>query len=362
MAMHTLPDAVLQAAVDAVKSHGTVSAAALAAGMPRSTLQKQVTAAGRRWPGCLPPALPGSHKPRAMGEGYTAPELPDADEDLDGLIARLAAAQRRERDTRRAAEWMRFDVEGDAPFCLAFIGDPHLDTCDLDTLRGHVDLVRATPRMWAVGLGDYLNQWAGRLRAKYADQAATERDAFRLARWLFQQPIWWLLLLGNHDGMRWHGQGTPLRWIEAAAPVPVQDWQAKFEVGCGGKSWRVWAAHDFPGTSMWNPLHAPAKRAQMTGAVADLFVCGDHHTYALGHTQHEHTGRDYWVARARGYKPLDDYALEKGYGEQTMGQSIGAVFDPRDGSLVCFSDLEKAAAYLAFLNRPRVRVPAGKAA
>ena len=248
---------------------------------------------------------------------------------------------------------MTFNFHGNEPFALAFVGDVHADTCDIALLKRHMDLIEQTPRMWAVGIGDWINGWVGKLRAQYAFQSTTERDAYRLARWVLQKPIWALVLWGNHDGQRWHGEGSPLKWMETA-PAASKEWQAKFTVSCGNASWKVWAGHNFPGNSQFNVNHGMDKRALHTGAMADLFVAGHTHTFKLSQDQHEHTGRMFWSARARGYKYLDHYAMELGYGEKTIGHSIGAVFDPRTGNLTCFADLEEAASYLTFLRMRRV--------
>jgi len=288
--------------------------------------------------------------------GYTAPVLPSDEEDVDSIIEKLAAEQARQEAYREATHWMPFKVDGSDPFALVFVGDPHLDVCDIGRLKRHIELIEQTDRMWAVGLGDWLNSWVGRLTGKYADQIVTQRQGILLAEWLFAKPIWWLLLLGNHDGLRWHGHNNPLRWIQNAAPVPVQDWEARFAVECGGHKWKVWAAHNFPGNSQWNAAHGPSKRAQMTGAEADIYVAGDRHVFTMAQNQHEHTGRVYWTLRARGYKPLDDYAREHGHGDaggrHGIGHSITAVFDPRTGRVDCFAEPEAAAAYL-FVQRHR---------
>lgn len=361
MATPSVPERTLRDTVAAVKTYGSIRAAATALRVAKSTVCDRIAKARDLWPNCLPEASTAPNwansRPASTSiiqppqPAFTAPILPPEFEDIDSLVDRLAEEQRRLEAHNEASEWMPFSVEGNKPFALAFIGDPHLDQCDILTLKSHVELIERTPGFWAVGLGDWVNGWTGRLRGNYAFQSLTERDGFALAQWIFKKPIWWLLILGNHDGLRWHGYGSPLRWMETAAPVPVQDWQVKFSVTCGEAEWKVWAAHDFPGTSGWNVLHGPGKRAQLTGAIADLFICGDDHVYGVMETQHEHTGKPYWVGRAKGYKPRDkSYALEKGYGEQTMGHSIAAVFDPRDGSLTCFSNLFKAAAFLEFLQ------------
>lgn len=329
-----------------VAQYGSVRNAARMTGIPRTTLRNRLQAEGK----LLPTEIP---------QDYIAPILPCADEDLDSIIERMAQEQDRRAAFREAAEWMRFDVQGDEPFALAFVGDPHADTCDIRRLKAHVDLIAATPRMWAVGLGDWINAWSQKLRGQYAAQSVTEHNAIRLARWLLQKEIWWLILLGNHDGERWHGAMNPLRWIETAAPVAPVDWQAKFSVGCGSGAWKIWATHNFPGNSQYNAGHGPQKRALFTGAEADIYVAGDRHTFTLQQHQHEHTGRIYWVARARGYKPLDMYAEELGHGEaggrKGVGHSIGAVFDPGTGVVQCFDDLKKTAMYLAALRGGRTR-------
>lgn len=372
MAPRSNPDDVLLATGRIIAEYGDVRSAARQMGISSSTIQDRFTQIRERWPDWFAPAMgmpgwalgtplapPSYVAPRL--DDYTPPQLPSEDINLDELISQMEAEQERQKTHRSAAEWMKFHVNGTEPFALAFVGDPHLDTCDIARLRGHLDLIEATPRMWAVGLGDWLNSWVGRLKGQYGLQAVTERQGLMLAQWVLKRDIWWLLLLGNHDGERWHGHGNPLRWMETACPVPVQEWQAKFSIACGDATWKIWAAHNFPGNSQFNANHGPDKRALHTGAMADLYIAGDRHTFKLSQDQHEHTGRVFWSARARGYKPLDTYALEKGHGsaggEAGIGHSIGAVFDPRDGSLVCFADLHKAASYLRSL-KPRISVRA----
>ena len=330
------------ASLAAIREYGGQRSAAAALGRSRESLRRDLTWAKIN----APYLLEGTPMP-----DFTAPSLPPDDEDT---INRLAAEQVRRQAYRSAIDWMRFTVEGDKPFALAFVGDPHIDVCDIITLRRDIQVIQRTPRMWAVGLGDWINGWVGKLCGQYAHQTVTEKQAYTLAKWLLNVPdIWWLLIWGNHDGQRWHGEGSPLKWMENAAAVS-QEWACKFSIGCGGRVWRVSAAHNFPGNSMYNVGHGPKKRALMTGAEADIFVAGDRHTFTMAQDQHEFTGKIFWTVRARGYKPLDHYALEHGHsdagGEQGIGHSVVAVFDPRDGSVLCFADVRKAAAFLGSIQ------------
>ena len=290
---------------------------------------------------------------------FTPPVLPPAHEPVDEMIERRIAAFTRKTEAAKAREWMQFRVDEVAPFALVFVGDPHADDdgADIGTLKRHLDLIENTTGMWAVGMGDWTNNWIGRLGRLYAEQSTTAADAWRFAEWMLSKPIWMLLLRGNHD--MWSGAGDPLRWIAREGLAPLADWQAQFTVACGDAEWRVHAAHDFPGNSMWNRLHAPLRRAKMTGHGADLFIAAHRHTFGLAEEQDEHSGRTSWLARCKGYKTLDNYASVLGYGQsQDRGQSIAAVCDPGTGRMQCFSDLDQAAAYLTWLRRPRVRVKA----
>ena len=286
--------------------------------------------------------------------GYTAPTLPSPERPVSETIELIKGERRRQREHRDAAEWMRFTVDGGEPFCLVFVGDPHLSTCDLDLLERHLTIIRDTDRMWAVCLGDLGNQWARKLRDQYAMQSTSEREEYGLIQWMLEWPIWWAIILGNHSGGRWHGGSNALMWMRTACPVPPREWQAKFAVECAGHTWRVWAAHDFPGSSQFAEDFGPNKRALWTGAIADLFLAGDHHVFTLRQAAHPQTGKVYWAGRARGYKPLDLYAEEKGYCETDVGHSVAAVFDPRTRNLQCFADVEEAASYLTFLRLRRI--------
>ena len=345
---------VLRATAAAVKAAGSIRAAATKLGVNYQTMKDRVQQVRRHMPDALPAVgnQPGWAQTEApQYEDCIAPSIEGADEDLDAIMDRLAQEDERNEKTRASLEWMEYQVKGREPFALVFVGDPHADTCAVRLLLKHLDIIEKTPRMWAVGLGDWINQWQPKLRGQYAFQSTTERTALRIVEWMFQKPIWWAIILGNHNGGRWHGDGSALKWMRNTSLTPVQEWQVKFTVRCGDASWKVWAAHNFPGNSIYNANHGPDRRAIFTGAIADLFVAGDRHTYKLSHDQHEHTGRIFWTARAKGYKRLDLYAEELGFsGKQNIGHSIGAVFDPRDGSLQCFSDVEKTASYLEFLR------------
>lgn len=351
-----MPAETLHNAWRAVRDNGGITPAAIATGMPRKTIHEQYRRALLELG--LPDIRVAAPPPAAP---FTAPELPPAHEPVEDMIERRKAAFLRKRASADAKRWMRFEIHEREPFGLMFVGDPHADDdgCDLPTLERHLSLMANVPGLHGIGMGDWTNNWVGRLQRLYAEQGTTASDAWRFAEWMLKRPGWMLLLRGNHD--MWSGSGDPLRWMASGAPLV--DWSAQFVVACGDAEWKIEAAHDFPGSSMWNKLHAPLRRAKLVGQEADLYIAAHRHVFALAEEQDEHTGRVSWLARARGYKALDSYAHVSGYGQQQdRGQSIVAVCSPADRRMRCFSDADEGAEYLTWLRRPRVRVQAGRAA
>jgi hypothetical protein len=263
---------------------------------------------------------------------------------------------------------MPFKVNVKGPFALVFIGDPHLSdaNCNWPQLRADIHTIRETPAMQSVVMGDICNFWHKRLAHLYAEQEVTRSQEFKLAEWFFNlrktDDSWMhaLILMGNHD--RWTGEVgcSPLEWLERG-PTPLEDWQARVELQCpNGRTYKVWAAHNHPGRSIYNPTHGPQRRALFTGMEPDLVIAGDRHHWHLtqGEDQHGGSGRSYWAARCRGYKAEgDDYASRLGYDGQQYGGSIVAIFDPDiegPASIMCLPDVQAGAEYLTWkLNRKR---------
>ena len=341
MATAPLSWAALQEAAAALERAGSAIAAAREIGLNLNTFRHRMREYRRR--------LPTEGKPAEV----VKPMLPDPNEPIEDWLSRREAEQARRKQAADARKWMPFAVKGKEPFGLAFVGDPHIDDdgCDLSQLRADLKLIETTPRLYGVGMGDWINNWTRRLGHLYGQQRTSESDAYRAMEWLLKLPIWMLLLKGNHD--LWSGSGNALRWM--AGSVPVEDWRADFAVTCAGAEWRISAAHDFPGHSQWNKAHGPLKRAMFSGAQASLYVAGHKHTWTLLEDEDEHSGRTFWAARVRGYKMMDSYAVQLGFGEQQRGHSLVAVCDPADGSMTCFSSVVRGARYLALLQESRAK-------
>jgi hypothetical protein len=247
---------------------------------------------------------------------------------------------------------MEIKVKSNKPIGICFMGDPHIDNngCNWPLLRRDIKILEDTDGLYACNIGDLTDNWVGRLVRLYADQEMSKKQAWKLAKYLLKDcDIKWLChILGNHDA--WN-DGPYLIKANAQPMVPVEDWQSRFQIVFpNGQRVRVHAAHDFPGNSIWNPQHGPQKAAMLLEQ-ADIYACGHKHTWAVNEGENAQRDFVYWLIRARGYKFIDSYSDQLGYGSQKFGASITAIIDPSvDGPrrIRCFPDLEEAAEFLCW--------------
>ena len=286
---------------------------------------------------------------RQGDHSFTPPETPDMDvEDLVDHVTKRFEKRRRSMEQR---EWLPLRFHREGPLAVTFLGDPHVDDngCNWPKLREDLDTINSTEGMYAASLGDASNNWVGRLSRLWASQETSAKQSWQLVQWLLEATDWCLLIKGNHD-MWLPNDVDPIEWLKVPGTLTA-DWQARLEF-CfpKGRSLKVWAAHDMPGHSMWNPLHAQQKRARFTQE-ASLYISGHRHHWALAQYEDEWSNRVYWTARAKGYKTVDDdYADRLGHGQQRYGEAITAVVDPLAESdtafIVCFANVQEAAEYL----------------
>lgn len=336
MAAKPLSEEKLREAISAFERFKEVQAAANHLGIARQTLQARLTKARKSLP----------------RDEIAFPDLPSSELPPEQLIEQACARFAGHHSAREARRWMEIKVKSSAPIGVCFMGDPHIDNngCNWPLLRDHIKILAGTPGMYAVNIGDLTDNWIGRLIRLYADQEMSKKQAWKLAKYLMRDAgINWLChILGNHDA--W-GDGPYLINANAQPMVPVEDWQSRFQiVFSNGTRVRVHAAHDFPGSSIWNEMHGP-KKAAMLLEEADIFACGHKHQWAINAGENAQRGFVYHLIRSRGYKFIDSYADQLGYYGQKYGASITAIIDPTQEGvkrITCYADLEEAAHVLTW--------------
>lgn len=349
------PDDELQRAVDAVERHRAsgerffLHAAAKEMGLPPNTLKSRVRVAVERG------LQAGAANPPPTAP--IMPSFPDDDLPADQILDMMARRFEQRRKADEAKKWFEIGLRSNEPIGIIWFGDPHLGNngCNVPLLRRDVRLAAGTAGLYAANIGDTADNWGmGKLLALYASNDVSRATERRLARWLLQEAgVRWLLWLeGNHDRM----DGAFITYLRAinASVVPMIDWRAKFQLRFpNGRVVRIDAAHNHKGASIWNELHGQT-RAAMIDEPADLFLAGHHHTWGLA-VKELPGGRVSTLARARGYKWIDDHAVHGGFTQQQCGASILTVIDPSPRSptelVRAFADAEEGVDYLTWKRR-----------
>ena len=325
----------LQAALTAVKEFPNMAEAAQSLGIPRTTLQSRIREAQARI--------------QSDARDYDVPPLPTDDLPTEEIVEHLTTRFKRRMEAKNARKWIPVNMRSDAPIGLLWLGDPHIDDnfCDWPTLRRHIAVIQENDAVYGCSLGDHQNNWIGRLARLYDHQDTSHKTAWKLVEWLIDSINPLILIGGNHD--MWSGAGDPLKWM--TGPHSIQeDWEARVCIKFpNGRECRIHAAHDMPGHSQWNPLHAQTKMARFKSN-AHLYISGHRHNWALAQIELVEQEEVAWLARARGYKFRDDFALVKGFEQQNFGHAIFQVIDPHadhpTGFVQCFVNVEEGADYL----------------
>lgn len=344
--MAKLTDEEILQALDASERYPTRKEAAESLGLHVNTLAHRVNLAKQMKP-----------KANKSGSKIQAPSMPADDVDTKVLIKNMVERYKTRAKHHEAKKWMPFKVNENLPIGINWFGDPHLDDngCNWDLLARDCEIVAKTAGMYGANIGDTHNNWVGRLTRLYADQDTSKDTSYKLVEWFFKDSEinWLIMLLGNHDTFTDDGARYLRKLCENICPM--EEWRAQFKlVFPNGREVLVDAAHDHKGHSMWNGLHGQQKAAVMGGR-AHLYIAGHRHFWALAQNECQESQRVYWLARAKGYKNMDQYAINNGYGEQHNGSSIVTVINPlaknESGLIKCFADVQEGADYLTFLRK-----------
>jgi hypothetical protein len=340
----SLPPEELRRRVETFERTKSVKKAAEMLGITRATLQQQLKTAKAK--GMLKEPV----------SEIEFPTFPEDDIPIEDVINHLSSRFVKREASYAAHTWFPVKIKTDKPIGIVWFGDPHVDDngCAWPILQKHTEICRTTEGLYGANIGDVTNNWSGRLARLYANQDTSVKTARRLAEWfMLGSGVTWLVwLLGNHDA--W-GDGSEILARMGSQfgtqKVIMHDWEARFRlVFPNGWEPRIFAAHNFAGSSQWNPLHGPMKEGQM-GADANLYVAGHLHNYAIFSFENAARETQQTFIRVRGYKHFDEYARRLGKHEQGSGHSILTVFNPSTESIEAFADVERGADYLTWLRK-----------
>jgi len=316
------------------------TAAAKDIGIPRSTLTHRISRAREK-----------ETAGELTRESVTLPDFPDPDVPTDELIAHMEKRFNKRLAHETAKKWFPIKFPSDDVIGLCVVGDPHLGpNCNWSLLRRHVDIMKSTPGIVAINIGDSADNWGwGRLMALYAEDDISRQTERKLGQWLLESGIKWCAWLhGNHELM--HGEFPTFLEAINCKRIPMVDWRARLKLVFPAGEVKIDAAHDHKGSSIYSPLHGQ-KRAVLWGQEnCDLYVAGHRHNWALSSEELDN-GHCVTLGRARGYKWHDPYAIRYQYAEQRYGSSLLFIIDiKRNGphKITGFADLEEGAEYLTW--------------
>ncbi len=340
MAAPWTPEKVAEV-VEAVRMHGTKAEAARSLGLSETAVHRAIRRQGQT---------------EAIDKPFDAPELPSELPTAADLLERRSKQFGKKRDAVDARTLIPIKVTCDGPIGIAHLGDPHVDDdgTDIDMLQRHVAIVNKTEGLFAGNVGDYSNNWVGRLARLYGQQSLSAAEAWVLVEWLVQSVKWLYLVGGNHD--LWSGAGDPIQWMARQARVQYQANGMRLGLTFPNKRViRVNARHDFSGRSQWNTAHGPAKAAQM-GWRDHILTCGHTHVSGYQVVRDPSSGLISHALRVGSYKTHDRFAEERGLPNQTFMVAPVTVIRPQfaddDNRLVSvFFDPETAAEFLVWLRK-----------
>lgn len=336
-------DDELREAAALVLKEGSVSAAARASGTCRTTMQHKLRQADKR--GLLP-------KPRA--ERNPSRWRPGAE---------IVAARKAEFERYRASVATGGNIihlPDDSPFMVVVLGDPHLDNpgTDLALWEEWIGVLDRSKRRTAILMGDNLDNWPRVLGHLHAEAETTAPEGWILLEHYMEQIGEDLdaSVSGNHDD--WSGSNDVLGMMMRQTGALHEHMELRFAYRTpGGREITIKARHKWPGNSMWNPVHAISRAAQM-GDRETILLGGHWHTSGDARVVDPRTGFVTHCHQVGAFKRIDAYVKKLGLRELNMAPGVCLVIDPRradtDPELVKhFHDPKAGADFLAFLRRKK---------
>ncbi len=221
-------------------------------------------------------------------------ELADGFEDEFDVDSFLEAAPQQVQRCQKADPMLvndTFTFTGDEPVAVAFVSCMHLGGryTAYREFREIYDAILNIPRLYFGSLGDDIEGFAAYFKNVKAsqDQLLNIRQQRVLLERILEPLSTQNKLLfgcGSQHNDKWtkaHSGENPIKELYMNAfNVPYFDGTAYIRFIVGQQTYYIALAHEFPGTSQWNPVQAQARAHKFRFPMADVVVQGDKHTLA----------------------------------------------------------------------------------
>jgi hypothetical protein len=298
---------------------------------------------------------------------FAVPKLADYQATADEIIERKYRIFNRRKKAKDARDLIQVKVHsGGGPVGILHMGDPHLDDdgTNIVLVKEHLELPDKVDGLFRACVGDYLNNWRGKLAPLHAMQSTTQQEAYKLLEWFVQRDKWLYLIAGNHDV--WNGNEDPLIWMTRGIGS-VYEWHGarlglRFE---NGQQQIINVRHDFPGNSQYNRAHGATKAIRF-GGTDDLYING--HKHIRAHYEEENSAGGWSHAvQVDSYKWVDDFPHQIGAQKlRLQGGAVMTLHDPAaknpEGRVQVFWDIGLGVDVLKTMRRRSVAVSEKKGA
>lgn len=297
-----------------------------------------------------PPAGP------TLAEVY-APAASADEADAD-FLTRYVGGATRSIQKAEAQRHARLRIASSDPVTLTLWSDAHVSShgTDVESLLEYADYVAATPNLYAIGMGDWLDNPI-KHKGGNVGQVADDLRFLDLLTGRFKGKLLGTTS-GNHDDWskalagtdhlltlakrhRIHYAPDELLWqVEIVDPMDAEHVTA---------SYRIHTRHQWRRGSALNPGHACWTWWQEEGpnwdGIPDVLAIGHNHVSVVESRQYEK--RDMWAVRPGTFQKDSSFARAKGFGRYRHTTPAIVLPPTRAERLVCFSDPEMAVQYVA---------------
>jgi len=300
--------------------------------------------------------LPQSREDAKPSKTFTIAELPPGELSAEEIIAYKLKQFGVKETHDKATALIRAKINIDGAICIACFGDPHLDDdgCDFSKLTEDINVCKGKDYVFSLCVGDFTNNWVGRLQKLYANQTTTVTQSHVLIQWFFAELPWLLAIGGNHD----HWSGALDRAADTARTMGIVYTMHGQRIALAlpsGAEVRINARHDLKGHSQFHPTHGPMK--------SFFFKYRDHvavagHIHTSGYLTQKVAGIPVHAVRVGTYKRFDDYGKQNDFLDDST-PSFGIVINPRytetdERFITVFTSLAQAVEYTEFLRQKSV--------
>jgi hypothetical protein len=349
-------------AIEALRTHGSVRAAAEALGLTRSGFSGVLINAS-----LTPEEKATLYKGTALNVSRArgGAVLQEAGYDLSYAEKTPEQAWREhasafERKVGKQLSKADQVIERKGPFVIYHSTDQHIDD-DASALSVLAQDIEASHGMGAIMChgGDLLNNWplAGKLAKQWAEQSCTLPDALLRAQHfisMFRPDVW---VDGNHEEFNPYLVQLFEQWLPAN--VLRDYWRCDFTVKVpGGRDCRVALSHKFQkGSSWFHQMHGHL-REMLQSEERHLYMDGHFHSDGVMHHSLPERGHSALLVASAGYKMVDKWASRISRGgkvPKVYGRAHWIVVDPYSEADMChaFKCPEQAEVYFNGLQNLR---------